>query len=200
LLLFNENFFISKLTTNKKLIMKKHQLNKAVVFAFAGMLMTLTMFAQQNPPASPPATATGKIGEATVTINYSSPSVKGRSVWDANGKLAPYGKAWRAGANQPTTFETDKAIKVEGKDLPAGKYQLYAIPGEKEWTWVFNSKIPGWGIKRTGEVDTDPASDVIRVTVKPVKSASMNERLVYEITSKGFSLKWENVEAPVSIK
>jgi len=180
--------------------MKNHQVNKAIVFASVCMLMTITMFAQQNPPASPPATATGKIGEATITINYSSPSVKGRNVWDPNGTLAHYGKAWRAGANQATTFETDKAITVEGKPLPAGKYSLYAIPNEKEWVWVFNSKIPDWGIERGGVVKNDPAADVLKVTIKPVKSATMNERLVYEITSKGFSLKWENVEAPVSIK
>lgn len=179
--------------------MKNHQV-KTIVFAFVCMLMTITMFAQQNPPASPPATATGKIGEATITINYSSPSVKGRNVWDANGTLAPYGKAWRAGANQATTFETSKAITVEGKTLAAGKYSLYAIPGEKEWVWIFNSAIPDWGINRDGSIKNDPKTDVLKVTVKPVKSATTNERLVYEITSKGFSLKWENVEAPVSIK
>lgn len=179
--------------------MKNNQFNKAIFFVFACMLMTFTMFAQ-NPPASPPATATGKIGDAIITINYSSPSVKGRNVWDPNGTLAHYGKAWRAGANQATTFETSQAIKIEGKSLAAGKYSLYAIPGETEWVWIFNSAIPDWGINRDQSIKNDPQTDVLKVTVKPVKSATMNERLVYEITKKGFSLKWENVEAPVSIK
>src|SRR6478736_1973162 len=155
--------------------MKNHQMNKALSFVVVCLLTSTVMFAQQDKSTrpSPPATATGKIGAATVTIDYGSPSVKGRNVWDAAGTLAPYGKAWRAGANEPTTFTTDKEVTIEGKKLPAGKYQLYAIPTATEWTWVFNSKIPGWGIKRTGEVDTDPTADVLRVTVKPKKSAAM---------------------------
>jgi hypothetical protein len=181
--------------------MKNHQFNKTLAFALVCMLTSTMMFAQdKSTRPSPPATATGKIGAATVTIDYSSPSVKGRKVWDPSGTIAPYGKAWRAGANEPTTFTTDKEVTIEGKKLPAGKYQLYAIPGEKEWTWVFNSKIPGWGIKRTGEVDTDPSGDVLKVVVKPAKSASMNEKLVYEVNAKGFTIKWENVESSVSVK
>jgi hypothetical protein len=181
--------------------MKNHQLKRTIVFLFLSVFMSTMLLAQQDKSSrpSPPATATGKIGDATITIDYGSPSVKGRNVWEASGRIAPYGKPWRAGANEPTVFTADKAITVEGKSLPAGKYQLYAIPGEKEWTWVFNSKIPGWGIKG-GAVDTDPATDVLRVTAKPAKSSSMNERLVYEITGKGFVMKWENVEVPVSIK
>src|SRR6187200_1658033 len=72
--------------------------------------------AQDNPASrpSPPATTSGKIGAATININYSSPSVKGRKIW---GDLVPYDKTWRAGANEATTFETDKDIQVEGKLL-----------------------------------------------------------------------------------
>lgn len=146
---------------------------------------------------SPPATATGKIGDATVTINYSSPSVKGRKVW---GELVPYDKAWRAGANEATTFETDKAIKVEGKELAAGKYSLFILAGEKEWQFIFNSETGQWGIKRTGEANFDPAKTVLTVTAKPKASSTMNERLLYEVTGKGFSLKWENLEVPVKLK
>lgn len=147
--------------------------------------------------ASPPATATGKTGDATVTINYGSPAVKGRKVW---GELVPYGKVWRAGANEATTFETDKAIKVEGKDLPAGKYTLFALPGEKEWQFIFNSETGQWGIKRGGDANLDPAKTVLTVTAKPKTGAAMNERLLYEVTGKGFVLKWENLEVPVSLK
>jgi len=146
---------------------------------------------------SPPATATGKIGDANITINYSSPGVKGRKIW---GELVPYGKAWRAGANEATIFETDHEIKVEGKKLPAGKYSLFATPGEKEWTIIFNSETGQWGIKRSGEANFDPAKNVLAVTVKPRKSASLTERLAYEVNPHGIVLKWENVEVPVSIK
>lgn len=92
----------------------------------------------QNPPKSPAATATGKIGAANVTINYSSPAVKGRKIF---GELEPYGKVWRAGANEATIFETDHDIMVEGKKLPAGKYSFFATPGEKEWTVILNSQV-----------------------------------------------------------
>jgi len=147
--------------------------------------------------ASPPATATGKIGEATVTINYSSPAVKGRKVW---GELVPYGQPWRAGANEATILETDKAITVEGKTLPAGKYSLFAVPGETEWQIILNSQTGQWGVKRGGEANRDAANDVLTVAVKPVAAASMNERLLYEVTPTGIVLKWENLEVPIAIK
>src|SRR5678809_1049794 len=85
------------------------------------MLCVLDVAGQQSPAA----TATGKAGGANVTINYSSPSVRGRKVW---GELVPYGKVWRAGANQATTIEFDKDVTVEGKKIPKGKYSLYALP------------------------------------------------------------------------
>ena len=80
-------------------------------------LLTSTVFAQGDKASrpSPPATATGKIGKANVTISYSSPSVKGRKIW---GDLVPYGKIWRAGANEATIFETDAELTIEGKKLP----------------------------------------------------------------------------------
>ena len=161
------------------------------IFAFGTRAL-----AQGNPPASPADSVSGKVGNATITINYSSPSVKGRKIW---GDLVPYDKVWRAGANKATVFTTDKPIKVEGQSLPAGSYSLFAQPGEKEWKFIFNSQTGQWGIKRTGEANFDPAANVITVTAKPKKSAEMNERLVYTVNGKGFALKWENLEVPVKI-
>jgi len=179
--------------------MKKIIISKGLVLAFIGMFMTSLIWAQEDKSkrASPPAVATGKVMGATITINYSSPAVKGRKIW---GGLVPYDKVWRAGANEATLFETDKAIKVEGKSLPAGKYSLYAIPGEKEWVIILNSKTGQWGVKNDESTTEEPANDVLRVTVKPKKSASFNERLKYVVDKKGFALEWENLEVPVSIK
>ena len=160
------------------------------------LLLSNSGWAQEK--ASPPATATGKCGDATVTINYSSPAVKGRKIWGTD--LVPYDKVWRAGANEATVFETDKDIMVEGKKLPAGKYSLFAQAGENEWIIIFNSQTGMWGIKRGGAANLDRANDVLTVTVKPQKSSTMNERLLYEVTKTGFSLKWENLEVPVMIK
>jgi len=163
------------------------------------MFLSSILWAQgdkSNRP-SPPATATGKVGGATITINYSSPAVKGRKIW---GELVPYDKVWRAGANEATIFSTDKDIMAEGKPLKAGKYSLYAIPGEKEWTIIFNSQTGQWGIKMDGSTTEDPAKDVLRVKVKPQKSKAMNERLTYTVDKNGFALVWENVEVPVMVK
>jgi hypothetical protein len=179
--------------------MKKTIMTKGFVLVLAGVFMSSTIWAQADKSSrpSPPAIASGKVQGATITIDYSSPSVKGRKIW---GNLVPYDKVWRAGANEATIFETDKDIKVEGKTLAKGKYSLYALPGEKEWTIIFNSATGQWGINRDGTTTEDPAKDVLRVTVKPRKSASLNERLIYKVDNKGFALLWENLEVPVSIK
>src|SRR4051812_19721569 len=85
---------------------------------------------------SPPATASATTSKGnTITIDYSQPGVKGRTI----GKdIAPYNKVWRTGANEATVFQISKDAKIEGKyPLRAGKYGLYSIPGEKSWTIIF---------------------------------------------------------------
>lgn len=166
-----------------------------VAFRFFSFTSELSAQGDRSSRPSPPATAMGKVGDATITINYSSPAVKGRKIWS---ELVLYGKVWRAGANEATLFETDKDITVEGKTLPAGKYSFFALPGEKEWIIIFNSQIGQWGIKR-GNANLDRSNDVLTASVKPKKTSATNERLTYEINPRGFSLKWENLEIPVSV-
>jgi hypothetical protein len=175
---------------------KVFQLKAVALFAVA-LLISVSAFAQQAKVIpSPRDSVSGKIGAATVSINYGSPSVKGRKIF---GGLEAYDKVWRAGANEATTFTTDKAIKIEGKDLPAGKYTLFATPNEKEWTIILNSQVGQWGIKRDHTANLDPAKNVVVVTVKP-KQVPLTERLKYDITSKGFSLTWETTQVWVSVK
>ena len=147
--------------------------------------------------ASPPDSATGKVGSATVTINYNSPSLKGRAIGN---ELAPYGKVWRAGANKATTITTDKDLTVGGKKLPAGKYSLYALPTQNEWKFMLNSQAGQWGIMRDGSSTMDSTKNVAVVTSKPMKSSSPHERLVYEVTGKGIVMKWGDVEVPIPMK
>jgi hypothetical protein len=159
----------------------------------AALFFSVALFAQgNNPPASPALTATGTIGEASITINYGSPAVKGRKIW---GALVPYNKVWRTGANGATTFETNKAVKIEGKELAAGKYALFTIPGETDWTIIFNKVSDQWGAYNYSEKD-----DALRVTVKSKKVTKMNERLGIEVTDSGFVIRWEYIEVPVSVK
>jgi hypothetical protein len=175
---------------------KVFQFTAAACFAFALFLVSSAAFAQGGKPmASPRDSVSAKVGGATISINYGSPSVKGRKIF---GGLEPYGKLWRAGANQATTFTTDKDITIEGKKLPAGKYTFFAQPGESEWKIVFNSQVGQWGINGQG-ANADPAKNVLEATVK-AKTAPMTERLKYVITKTGFSLIWETTEVPVSIK
>ena len=154
---------------------------------------TALSVAQDKKPASPAATATGTINGSAITINYSSPFVKGRTIW---GELVPYGQVWRAGANAATTFETTKAIKVEGKDLAAGKYTFYVIP-EKDGkaTVIFNKEIT-----ELNPFKYDEKKDALRVSVKTKKAAKLVESLVYTVGKNNVTLSWENIEIPVSIK
>ncbi|MCC3159544.1 DUF2911 domain-containing protein [Hymenobacter sp. 15J16-1T3B] len=153
-----------------------------------------TAQAQDAPAAkpSPAATATGKAGKATVTVKYSSPAVKGRTIW---GGLVPYGQVWRAGANEATTVTFDQPVTVEGKALPAGTYAFFVIPTEKQWTVIFNKTANQWGAFKY-----DEKQDALRVMATPRKAASMSERLTYAVESPGLVLRWENLELPVSIK
>lgn len=145
---------------------------------------------------SPKLTATGKVGNANITITYGSPAVKGRKIW---GDLVPFGKVWRAGANEATQIETDADVIVEGKKLPAGKYTIYTIPNEKEWQVIFNSQVGQWGIERSGETTRNPVNDVLLVTVKPKVVEPSLESLMYTISESGISLKWEALEIPIKI-
>jgi hypothetical protein len=175
---------------------KVFQLKAIAVFVVAFLISATAMAQGGKVIASPRDSVSGNINGANISINYGSPSVKGRKIY---GGLQPYGKIWRAGANVATTFTTDKEIKFEGKTVPAGKYTLFVTPGEKEFIVTLNSETGQWGIKRNGDANEDPAKDVAVVTVKP-KTAEFTERLKYVITKKGIELVWENTSIPVSIK
>lgn len=168
---------------------------KTGLLAFGFLLAANATFAQDAKP-SPAATASGSVNGAHITIKYSSPAVKGRKIW---GGLVPYDQVWRAGANEATVFTTDKKITVDGKPLAAGSYSIYAIPGMKTWKIIFNSQTGQWGTNASGSTRVAD-KDVLTVTAVPVKTSSLEERLKYEITPKGFSLVWENLSVPVAIK
>jgi len=160
---------------------------------FVMMLASTLTNAQDKKPASPPATATGKINGANISVNYSSPSVKGRVIW---GELVPYGQVWRAGANDATTFETDKAITIEGKQLPAGKYAFFVIPEkDNKATIIFNSEAKQWGAYKY-----DAAKDVLRVIVPITKSKTVTESLTYKVDSNNVSLNWEHAVISFGVK
>lgn len=142
---------------------------------------------------SPPTSTSATIGGTNLTINYSQPSVKGRNVWEGN--LAPYGKVWRTGANEATTFEINKDVTVQGKALKAGKYALFTIPGEKEWTIIFNKVAKQWGAFKYSE-----SEDALRVTAN-AKANEMTERFTIKAENNGdVTLMWDKVSVTFKVK
>ena len=141
-------------------------------------------------PASPLQEVEGIIEDAHIKIVYSSPAVKGRLIWDG---LVPYDKVWRTGANEATTIETDKDIYLQsGEMLPAGKYALFTIPGETEWTWIFNSAWSQWGAFKYNE-----EKDLIRIKAIPQASPIFYERMTFLIEDNVISLNWENLRIEI---
>ena len=155
------------------------------------LLFIDSSFAQDEPRESPAATATGIIAGSTITINYAQPSVKGRKIW---GDLVPYNKVWRTGANEATTFETTKDIKVEGVLLPAGKYALFTIPSENGWTIIFNKTASQWGAFKYKEKD-----DQLRVKVKASKATAFAERLTFLVDKSKVLFRWENLDVGFAV-
>lgn len=164
--------------------------NKTLALFFSLLISTFA-FAQKK-VVSPAETVTGKVNGATITIKYGSPSVKGRAIW---GGLVPYDKVWRAGANDATTFETDKTITIEGKQLPAGKYSFFVIPNENESVIIFNKEAKQWGA-----YEYKAGSDQLRVTVKNEKGDALVEKLEYKIMETRIELLWEKVIIGFEVK
>jgi hypothetical protein len=171
-------------------------MKKILLFTLlAGLFTGLNASAQEDKSkrVSPPAKVSETITSgATITIDYSQPSVKGRTI----GKdIAPYGEVWRTGANEATVFETSKDVEIEGKTLAAGKYSLYSIPGTDKWTFIFNRTWEQWGtVYKESE-------DVLRVDVKPSKAAEAMEKMTFTIAKDGkVSLLWGEVQADLNVK
>jgi hypothetical protein len=173
-----------------------HYFNAGLVACLV-FLCSLVSFAQEKAPASPPASANAKIGTTDITVKYSSPAVKGRKIW---GELVPYGQVWRTGANEATTITFSKDVTVEGQKLKAGTYALFTVPGDKEWTVIFNNTAKQWGAFKY-----DQTQDALRVKVKPMVTPTMNERMKIDVKPKGktagvVTIMWENMAVPFNVK
>ena len=170
--------------------------NILLTLSLLAAFFTVNVLTAQNDKAqrpSPAMTATKKIGDLTITINYSSPAVKGRKIF---GDLEAYGKVWRTGANEATTFEVNKNITLEGQKLAAGKYALFTIPGEKEWVLVINKDANQWGA-----YNYKKEADVLRINLKPGKNKESVERLKFDISDKGVvDFAWELANFAFSVK
>jgi hypothetical protein len=136
-----------------------------------------------------------RIGITDITISYHRPLVNDRKVWDA---LVPYGKVWRAGANENTTIAFSDPVQIEGKPLDKGTYGLHMIPNADEWTIIFSKNSTSWG-----SFTYDEKEDALRVTVKP-KTADMHNALTYDFDnlqkdSAVVELEWEKIAVPFKV-
>ena len=175
--------------------MKAIQSFKVLMILLAVVCLSVNLNAQDDKSKrpSPPATATGKAGNTTIEINYSQPAVKGREIW---GALIPYDKVWRTGANEATTFEVSTDVTIEGKELKAGKYGLFTIPGKENWIIIFNENPDQWGA-----FSYDASKDALRVTVKPNSAGESTERMTFTVDNNGkVGLAWEKLSVGFQVK
>ncbi len=191
-------------------------LQVSLPFVFTG-----AVFAQFTGLTLPPsgnnqkAAVTQYVGPVQINIEYSSPSVHGPGGKDRRGqiwgKLVPYGLTtlggfgngkpdpWRAGANENTVFSVSNDVQIEGKNLPAGRYGLFMIPGPEDWTIVFSKDSNAWG-----SFFYEESADALRVNVKPHKH-DYREYLTYEFSSRKpeeatAELQWEDLAVPWTVK
>jgi hypothetical protein len=147
------------------------------------------------PRVSQRAAATQRVGLTDITITYHVPVVGGREIF---GKTIPYGKVWRAGANENTTIAFTDDVTVEGKPLAAGHYGLHMIPDKDQWTIIFSKNATSWG-----SFSYDEKEDALRVTVKP-HAAEFREALAYtfddtKADSTDATLRWDKTAVPFRV-
>ncbi len=154
----------------------------------------------QTKSHSPEDTVTFSRDDLNLEVFYNRPYKKGREIF---GGLVPYGEVWRTGANEATTFTTNKTLIIDGKKLPAGKYTLWTIPGEQQWQVIFNSKMYPWGIDRHGKASRDPKYDVISVTAPVRVLPSVVEQFTISIDDNdGLKLifEWDQTQVAVALE
>jgi len=193
------------------------------------LLVAMSAIAQQPPTQYKPlypsqkASVMQTIGVTDVTISYSRPAIKGRTIFaeappsmESRAKgdatldnqnerkpgepIVPYNHVWRAGANDATVFQVTDDVLVNGQPLKAGTYSLSAIPGKEEWTIIFNNDYGQWGA-----FAYDAKKDALRVTAKPKAVAESQELLAYNFdpvtaNTATVNLRWEKVSVPFTVE
>jgi len=162
-----------------------------ILFTFALCLVATAQQDKSKRP-SPPAQAQCKFSDGkTITVDYSSPRMKGRKIF---GDLVPYGEVWRTGANDATTFVTTANLTAEGKDIPAGNYTIFTVPTQDKWTLIVNKHTGEWGIPYKYE-----SEELARVPMSVSKTSAPVENFTIAFDQSGggctLQLSWENTQA-----
>lgn len=183
------------MSRNTKLILKIGGL-----IVFLGLLIVF-LFRYTTKAHSPEDILTYQQDELKLEVFYNRPYKRDRVIF---GNLVPYNKVWRTGANEATTFETNKDILIDGSLLKAGKYSLWTMPMEDSWKIMFNSKMYPWGINLDEEAYRDPRFDSL-VLERPVERTSESlEQFTINFEESGefvnMVLAWDNTSVSLPIK
>jgi hypothetical protein len=182
--------------------MKNLALFAASIFAVATLAWAqMEVSKDKSNRPSPAASAQCAFSDGkTIKIDYSSPRAKGRKIFgEASGQvLVPYGKVWRTGANEATTFVTDTNVTVGGKVVPAGSYTIFTLPKADSWWLVISKKTGEWGTNYPGENE-----DLVRVPMKVSKNGPPVENFLIAFDQSGSGCKlrieWETTVASVEV-
>lgn len=163
---------------------------------FVAIALVAFTNAQELPQESPAGSVMTTVGLTDISIDYSRPGVKGRTVF---GDMLPYGEMWRTGANKATAITFSSDVSINGTNVPAGSYSIFTIPGEDNWTVILNKETNLWG---TGGYNAD--LDVVRFDVKPMETV-MTETMTFDIANVTFNgcdvvLSWEKTMIAIPVK
>lgn len=169
-------------------------MKKNFLIAIISLLSSTYTFAQVTPAPSPAATISQVVGVTKVSIDYSRPSLKGREIF---GKLIPFDKPYRTGANGSTKIETTGDIMVQGQVLKAGKYAIMSIPTPTNWTVIFSKNL---GVN---EQNYSAADDVLRVTARPQDVATVETFTIdfsdVKDDAANMNISWEKTKVTLAI-
>jgi hypothetical protein len=163
-----------------------------VLFASIALLVGAVSYsyAQPSHPNSPHDTVKGK----DITIYYGRPYKKGRDIF--GGTVAPYGKTYRCGADEPTILVFAKDATFGGKPIKAGKYSMFAVPGKDTWTVILNSNTTMWGTDHDQHAD----QDVVKVDVPVMNLSTPVDQLTMTTNGHDVTLAWDKVKIDVPVK
>ncbi len=162
------------------------------------LLLPLAAFAQEpvKMRPSPVAITAARYKETYIKIVYGQPQKKGREIF---GQLVPFDQVWRTGANEATEMQVTKDIKIDGKDLKAGNYSLFTIPGKEKWTIIINSDLGLWGA-----YNYNVKSDVMRFEAPVVTIAEPMEAFTIQIDQKNdkaeMNFMWDKTRVAIPIQ
>ena len=153
---------------------------------------------KQTKKNSPQETIVYKSGNLALEATYCRPYKKGREIF---GGLVPYGEVWRTGANEPTTFTTNKQIKFGEQQLPAGIYSLWTIPQQTQWTVILNSEIPDWGVSFGNVASRNPEFDVVKINAAAVDFPDELEQFTMAFEyNVNLTFTWDKTKVSVPIE